>query len=274
MSDDSRSIAPDETRPLAVVTGASSGIGLELARRCAEHGYDLVVAADEPGIEAAAEELRALGAAVEPVEIDLATMQGVDALYEIAKAMNRPVDVLCANAGRGSGKPFLDQNFDDVRRALDANVTGTLYLVHKFGRDMRTRGRGRIMIAGSVAGYMPGAFNAVYNGAKAFLNAFSFALRAELEGAGVTVACLMPGVTDTAFFARERKDDPVDLARIGFEAMLRGEGDLVSGWKNKLRAILTSVTPSAVLAERHRAEAEQTPSSRNERLTERSPRLG
>jgi short-subunit dehydrogenase len=184
---------PDQTRPLAIVTGASSGIGYELAKQCVENGFDLVVAADQPGIERAASDLRRDGASVTAVEADLAMLDGVDKLYEAAKSLNRPVEALLANAGHGLGGAFLDQNFSEARHVIDTNITGTIYLIQKVGRDMRSRGQGRILITGSVVGFMPGSFQAVYNGTKAFIDSFSFALRNELKDSGVTVTCLMPG---------------------------------------------------------------------------------
>jgi len=251
-------------RPLAVVTGASSGIGFELARLCAENGFDLLVAADDPAIEAAAQELRGAGATVKVVQADLATLGGVNALYEATAG--RPVDALLANAGHGLGHAFLDQDFGQVRHVIDTNVTGTIYLIHKIGRDMRSRGGGRILITGSIAGFMPGTFQAVYNGTKAFIDSFSFALRNELKDSGVTVTCLMPGPTDTEFFERAdmtdtkvgqgKKDDPTDVARVGFEAMMRGDGDVVSGWKNKVQTTVANVMPAGMLAEQHRRMAE------------------
>jgi short-subunit dehydrogenase len=257
-------MAEQATKPLAVVTGASTGIGYELARECAENGFDLVIAADESAINDAAQSLRQLGAAVEAVEADLATLDGVDRLY--AAVRGRPVDALLANAGRGLGKGFLDQDFDDVRRVIDTNVTGTLYLLQKIGRDMRARGQGRILITGSIAGFMPGTYQAVYNGTKAFIDSFSFALRAELKGSGVTVTCLMPGATETDFFERadmldtkvgqSEKDAPADVANVGFDAMMRGDGDVVSGWKNKLQSAIANITPAGILAEQHRRMAE------------------
>jgi len=248
-----------EHRPLAIVTGASSGIGYELARICAEHGYDLIIAADQPKIEEAAHDFRALGAGVEAVEADLATLEGVDQLYAATKG--RPVEALLANAGQGLGHGFLDQDFTAIRGVIDTNVTGTLYLIHKVGRDMRERRAGRILITGSIAGFMPGTFQAVYNGTKAFIDSFGWALREEVKGAGVSVTVLMPGATETEFFARAgmedtkvgqaKKDDAAQVAQIGFDAMLRGDGDVVSGWKNKLQTAVASVTPAALLAKQH-----------------------
>jgi short-subunit dehydrogenase len=201
---------------------------------------------------------------VSVVETDLATLEGVDELY--AETKGRPVDALFANAGHGLGKAFLDQDFDDVLHVIDTNITGTIYLLQKVGRDMRSRGAGRILITGSIAGFMPGTYLAVYNGTKAFIDSFSFELRAELKGSGVTVTCLMPGATETEFFERadmldtkvgqQEKDDPAKVAKDGFEAMMRGDGDVVSGWKNKLLTAAASVTPAGILAEQHRKMAE------------------
>jgi short-subunit dehydrogenase len=250
--------------PFAIITGASSGIGLELAKCCAEDGYDLLIAADEPAIEAVAAQLRGSGINVQAVQADLATTEGVDQLLQAAGG--RTVDALLANAGRGLGNGFLDQDFAAARRVVDTNITGTIYLIQRVGRAMRQRGEGRILITGSIAGFMPGSFQAVYNGTKAFLDSFSFALRDELKDSGVTVTCLMPGPTETRFFERaemmdtpvgkQEKDDPAMVARVGYDAMLKGDGDVVSGLKNKLQSALATVTPSSVLASMHRKMAE------------------
>jgi short-subunit dehydrogenase len=255
---------PETAKTLAIVTGASAGIGYELAKLCAQNGHDLIVAADQSAIHDAAREFEALGASVEAVETDLATLEGVDRLYAAIKG--RPVGALLANAGHGLGHAFLDQDFTQVRHVIDTNITGTIYLIQKVGRDMRSRGEGRILITGSIAGFMPGTFQAVYNGTKAFIDSFSFAIRNELKDTGVTVTCLMPGVTDTEFFERAdmmdtkvgqgKKDDPADVAKAGFDTMMRGDGDVVSGWKNKIATSIASVTPAGLLAEQHRKMAE------------------
>jgi short-subunit dehydrogenase len=246
---------------LAVVTGASSGIGFELAKIAAAKGYDLIIAGDEEGIKDAAAVLRRMGANVDALVADLSTLEGVDGLAECIEADGRSVDLLLANAGRGLGKGFLDQQFAEARRVIETNVLGTVYLIHQFGSQMRTRGAGRILITGSIAGFIPGSYQAVYNGTKAFLNSFSFALRNELQDTGVTVTCLMPGPTDTRFFERadmldtdvgqSEKDDPADVAKVGFDAMMDGEGDVVAGWKNKFQAAVANFTPASVLAAQH-----------------------
>ena len=257
-------MSKDHAGQFAIVTGASSGIGRELARKCAAEGFDLLIAADEPEIETVASELREAGVSVEALEVDLATAEGVEAL--VAKAGDRPVDALLANAGRGLGKAFLEQDWSEIARVVGTNVTGTIYLIYKLAPSMRARGSGRILFTGSIAGFMPGSFQAVYNGTKAFVDSFSFALRNELKDSGVTVTVLMPGATDTRFFERahmldtkvgtDKKDNPADVAADGFDAMIAGEGDVVSGWKNKLQAAAAHVVPASFLAEQHRKMAE------------------
>ena len=247
-----------------MVTGASSGIGYELAICCAKEGFDLLVVADEPEINEAAAQFRNYGIEVEAIEADLAILEGADKFYEAARG--RPVDALLANAGHGLGGAFLDQDFNDVRHVIDTNITGTIYLIQLVARDMRERNRGRILITGSIAGFTPGTYNAVYNGTKAFIDSFSFALRSELKDTKVTVTCLLPGATETEFFERagmedteigqSKKDDPVDVAKIGFEAMMSGDGEVVSGFKNKVISALANVTPAGVLAEQHKKKAQ------------------
>ena len=261
---------PSSTPGLAVVTGASTGIGRELAACCARAGFSLLVVADEPAIHEAATALGEHGTAVEALEADLATAAGVDALVNAIGG--REVSALLANAGRGLGHAFVEQDFAEVRRVIDTNVTGTLDLVQRVARGMVARGSGRILFTGSIAGFMPGSFQAVYNGTKAFIDSFSFALRNELKDTGVTVTCLMPGPTDTEFFERAdmldtqvasgKKADPADVAKVGFEAMMKGEGDVVAGLKNKLQVAMAHVTPSAMLAEQHRKMAEPGSASR------------
>lgn len=260
---DNRAALPQHGR-FAVVTGASSGIGFELARCCAEDGYDLLVAADEPEIVPAAEALAAAGAHVEPLQCDLSTAEGVAAL--VAAVGGRPVDALLANAGRGLGRAFLDQDFAAVRQVIDTNVVGTIALLHRLLPAMRARGQGRVLVTGSIAGFMPGTYQAVYNGTKAFVDSFARALRHELQDSGVSITCLMPGPTDTRFFERadmldtkvgqQKKDDPADVAAAGYRAMQAGDADVVSGLKNKLQVAMAHVTPDGVLAEMHRRLAE------------------
>ena len=252
-------------RPLAVVTGASSGIGYHLARMAAQHGYDLVVAADTP-LDQAVQDFKAEGAdQVDALQVELASKQGVDDL--LVRLQGREVDALLANAGHGLGGAFLDQDFADVQHVIDTNVTGTIYLIQQVARGMVARRQGRILVTGSIAGFQPGAFHAVYNGSKAFIDSFTQALRNEIKQTGVTVSLLMPGPTDTEFFERAhlldtkvgadmKKDDPAMVARVGFDAMLKGEADVVAGWKSKLQVMSSKVMPAQAVAEAHRKLAE------------------
>ncbi len=247
----------------AIVTGASSGIGLEIAKLAAADGYDLLVAADTPFVDAAAG-LGELGVEVRHVECDLSTVQGVDQLLDATGG--RDVDVLVANAGSGMGGAFLDVDVKDWRHSLDTNVTGTLLLIQPVLRAMVARGQGRVLITGSIAGYVPGAFNAVYNGTKAFIDSFAAAIGNEVKDSGVTITCLKPGATDTEFFARAdmvdtrvgqmKKADPADVAKTGWEAMLEGEHSVVHGVMNQAQVLAAGVLPEAVTAELHRKLAE------------------
>ena len=262
MSDNALTAA-ESVRPLALVTGASSGIGYELARLLADDGFDLVIAADT-SLSEAKQTYEALGARVETLQTDLAEPDGVQALYDLLAG--RPLDVLVANAGHGLGKGFLDQDFGAILHLINTNITGTTRLVHLIGREMRARGRGQILLTGSIAGLMPGSFQAVYNASKAYVDSFSFALRNELKDTGVSVTVLMPGPTDTEFFSRAgmedtvvgegKKMDPAKVAEIGYRAMKRGDGDVVAGLGNKLQATIAAVTPQSALAEMHRKQAE------------------
>lgn len=251
---------------LAIVTGASTGIGFALAGQLAERGYDLIVVADEALIDAAARDFQQFGTQVESVQADLGTIEGVDTL--LAAARGRQIDLLCANAGTGTGGAFLDQEVARWRHSIDTNVTGTVYLLQKVLRDMVARGDGKILVTGSIAGYIPGSFNAIYNATKAFIDNFTEALRNEIKDVeGVTLTTLMPGPTDTEFFARadmldtsvgqdEHKADPAKVAKDGLDALFDGKGHIVSGLSNKIQVLGSGVVPQSVLAERHRKLAE------------------
>lgn len=236
------------TAPLAVITGSSSGIGLELAKLAVKDGYALVLAADTPFDEA----LRELGnAQVETVSVDLSTSEGVAKLDEFLG--DRRIDVLCANAGHGVGEAFLDEDFKDVRSVIDTNIVGTLDLLYRLVPRMKMQDSARILITGSIAGFMPGAYQAVYNASKAFLNSFSYAIRNELKDTGVTVTCLMPNITESNFWKRAgtldtkagagEKDSPDKPARAGWEAMMKGEGEASPGLKATLQKEMLRVTP-------------------------------
>ena len=250
---------------LGIVTGASTGIGFELATIAAREGYDLIVVADEPLIEAAARDFEQFGTQIQAVEADLSTIDGVDRV--LAAAGDRRIDLVCANAGISKGGAFLDESVADWRRSIDTNVTGTVYLLQKALRDMVARNSGKVLVTGSIVGYIPGSFNAIYNATKAFIDNFTEALRNELKDVdGVTLTTLMPGATETEFFARadmldtsvgqSKKADPEKVAKDGWDALMAGKGHIVSGLTNKLQVLASGVVPQAALAELHRGMAE------------------
>jgi short-subunit dehydrogenase len=259
-------MATTQQRPLAVVTGASTGIGYELAKQFASHDFDLIVAAEDERIEAVATELQGLGAHAEAVQVDLATDAGVDTLY--ARIKDREVDAIALNAGIGAGGAFATgTSLEDELKLIDLNVRSTVHLAKHVVADMVERDEGRVLFTSSIASTMPGSFQAVYNASKSFVQSFALALRNELKDTGVTVTALMPGPTDTEFFERAdmldtkvgagEKDDPADVARDGFEALMAGEERVVSAsLTTKLQGKGSRLLPDSAKAAMHRRMAE------------------
>src|SRR4051812_31463361 len=253
-------------RPLAVVTGASSGIGYELAKQFAANDFDVIVAAEDARIAEVATELQGLGAAAEAVQVDLATDEGVDTLYQ--RLQGRPVDAIALNAGIGAGGAFAtDTDLHDELKLIDLNVRSTVHLAKHVVADMVKRDEGRMLFTSSIASTMPGSFQAVYNASKSFVQSFALALRDELKDTGVTVTALMPGPTETEFFERADmldtkvgagdKDDPADVARDGFEALMSGDERVVSAsLSTKLQGRGSRLIPDSVKAAMHRRMAE------------------
>jgi short-subunit dehydrogenase len=252
---------------LAVVTGASSGIGLELARIFGENGFDLIVAAEDEELHEAARELESTGASVDSVRVDLATADGVKELHRRIKATGRPVDAIALNAGVGAGGAFVDNDLADELRLIDLNVRSTIHLAKYVVRDMAARGEGRILFTSSIASTMPGPFQAVYNASKSFVQSFALALRNELKDTGVTVTTLMPGPTETEFFERadmldtpigsSDKDAAADVAREGFDALMAGKERAVSAsLSTKLQGRFSRALPDSAKAAMHRRMAE------------------
>lgn len=255
----------DDDRPLALVTGASGGIGYELAVRFAEHGFDLLINAEEERLEHAAQRLRETGARVRRVRADLRDTAGVDRL--VAATTGLTVDVAALNAGVGRGGAFLDTDAADEQSVIDLNVTSTVRLAKPLLRDMVARGEGRLMFTSSVAALMPGAYQAVYNASKSFVQSFAQALREELEGTGVTITSFLPGPTETDFFRRAgmgdtrigtmAKDDPAQVAQQAFDAVMKGRKKLVTGsLTTKAQGAAAKVLPDGAKAALHRKAAE------------------
>ncbi|GGD55069.1 SDR family NAD(P)-dependent oxidoreductase [Erythrobacter arachoides] len=255
----------DKLTGFAVVTGASSGIGLELAKLAAADGCSLLLVADRD-LSAAESAAKACGATdVTTLETDLATAHGIEAV--MGAIGQRQIDVLMANAGHGQGGAFLDQQWDDISHVIDTNVKGTVSLIHKVGQTMRARDAGRILVTGSIAGHLPGAFQLVYNSTKAFIDDFCVGLHNELKDTNVVITCLLPGVTDTQFFKRadmedsmagksDSKADPVKVAKDGYDALLDGDTQIVSGFMNKVQTLFADILPDDMVAQMHRRMAE------------------
>lgn len=254
--------AADPAHRFAVVTGASSGIGLELAKQFANHGFDVLVAAEDAAIDAAADELRATGQHAEAVRVDLATAAGAEELAARIRAVGRPLDALALNAGVGvGGGTFLETPLEDHLRLIDLNIGHVVRLARLVIPDLVARGEGRVLITSSVAAAMPGPYYATYAASKAFVQSFAEALRVELKDDGVTVTALQPGPTDTEFFARAdmedtkvaegKTDDPADVAERGFKALMDGDDHVVVGLRNKGQVLAGNAMPDAAGARIH-----------------------
>jgi short-subunit dehydrogenase len=252
------------TAPLAVVTGASSGIGYSLAAQFAKNGFDVVIAAEDAGIHDAARSLSELGGVVFPVQSDLATQEGVRQLYRTISDTGRPVDSLALNAGVGVGGPFAETDLDAELNLLALNITSAVHLAKLVLPQMVAHGHGRILFTSSIAASAPGPFHATYAASKAFLHSLSESIRNELKDTGVTVTALMPGPTDTEFFERaglqdtrvgstSQKDDPDDVAKQGFDALMSGEHhEVAASLKNKAMVASGRLMPEPAKAEMQR----------------------
>jgi short-subunit dehydrogenase len=254
-------------RPLALVTGASTGIGFELAKQFATHGFDLMVTSRTAALDEARRELDRLGATVEVVRADLARPEGVDQVWGRVQETGRPLSAAALNAGRGAGGPFVEIDLADELEIVELNVRSTVHLAKYVVRDMVARDEGRILFTSSIASTMPGSFQAVYNASKSFVQSFALALRDELKDTNVTITSLMPGPTETEFFERADmldtkvgaadKDDPADVARDGFQALMAGKERVVSAsLSTKLQGRGSRLMPDGLKAQLHRKMAE------------------
>ncbi len=250
-------------KPLAVVTGASSGIGLELARCCAANGFDLCLIAEDTAIHDVARELSQAGTVTYAHAIDLSTYDGVERAWSEIQAIGRPVDALLLNAGVGVGGDFTRET--DLQRELamiSLNCNSVIHFAKRALPTMVARGAGRVLITSSVTAVMPASGSAVYGATKAFELAFAEAIRDELRDTGVTVTALQPNATETDFFrragmehmkvAQEKKDDAALVAKQGFEAMMRGDDKVYAGsLKSRLMGILAEFLPEPAKARQH-----------------------
>ena len=248
-------------RPLAVVTGASSGIGFELAKQFARSGFDLIIAAEDAELATAADTVRSVGGEVDHVQVDLTQPAGVE---QLANAVgNRPIAALALNAGRGAGGEFVGGTpLEDELAIVDLNCRSTVHLAKLLLPGMVRNGEGRVLITSSIASTMPGTYQAVYNASKSFTQSLALALREELSETGVTVTSLMPGPTDTEFFERADmldtevgagdKDSPAQVAAQAFEGMMNGDERVRGGGPNsKLQGAVSRILPDSLKAKMH-----------------------
>ena len=249
---------------LALITGASSGIGFELANELAHRGYDLIVASAGDRLGTAAETFRQTGVQVTEVNADLATRKGVEALWNEVTAAGRPLDIACLNAGVGVGGLFDETDLEAELNSVELNCVGTVQLAKYVVRQMKPLGAGRILFTASIAGEMVAPREAVYAATKAFVLSLSHSLRFELKDTGVTVTALQPGPTDTDFFHRAGMDDtqvgqegkkesqPSDVAKQGIDALLAGDDHVyAASLKTKLEGMMANVVPGAVKGAMH-----------------------
>jgi short-subunit dehydrogenase len=249
---------------VALVTGASSGIGFELAKLLADDGYDLVVAADDDAIQTSADELGAAGVNVQPVQVDLRRAEDVELLHRTVTDTGLRLDVAVLNAGIGRAGRFVDCDLDTDLSIVDLNVRSTVHLAKLVLRDMTARGDGKILFTSSIAATMPGSLQTVYNASKSFIQSLSEALYDELRDTGVTVTSLMPGPTETNFFrrgdmldtivGRMPKDDAGAVAKQGYDALMRGDRKVVAeSVLSKAIGLANRVLPDSVKAVASRA---------------------
>ncbi|HEX9984924.1 MAG TPA: SDR family oxidoreductase [Thermoanaerobaculia bacterium] len=249
-----------QSNPLALITGASSGIGLELAKCFAKDNYDVILVAEDAGLEQAATEVRQLGSGgrVETITADLSKRDGAHHVYGEVQRRGRQLDVLVNNAGVGVYGKFIETNLDEEIAMVQLNAIACLQLTKLFAPSMVQRGSGRILMTASVASVMPAPYLSIYGATKAFVYEFAQALRAELADTGVTVTALLPGPTDTNFFERahaqdsrildEKLSDPADVARAGYDALMKGEAKVIVPLKYKVQATLNQAMPDSVVA--------------------------
>ncbi|KYG63793.1 oxidoreductase [Bdellovibrio bacteriovorus] len=257
-------------KKLAVITGASSGIGYELAKQFAQNGYDIFITSESPGIYNAELEFREFGTQVHVLEMDLRDSEGVELLYSRIKALNRPIDAIAINAGVGVGGASFSKT--ELHREIDMvklNVISTIHLTKLVLNDMLAQKSGKILFTSSVAALMPGPYESVYAGTKSFILSFAEALRYEVQDKGVTITALLPGPTETGFFRRacmedtivgkSKKDHPARVAEQGFAALMRGDDICVAGsMMNKLQSFTARFLSYSAVTRMHGSMSKPT----------------
>lgn len=250
----------EHTKLFTLITGASSGIGLELAKLFAQDGHNLIIVAREEEKLAEAESLlKQNGIEVWSISKDLFQPDAATDLYEEIRQKGYEVDVLVNDAGQGVYGKFIENDLERELDIVQLNISSLVTLTKYYAKDMVARGTGKILNVASIASKAPGPYQAVYHGTKAFVHSFSESIRRELKDTGVTVTSLLPGPTDTDFFNKadmlESKivqegnlDDAAKVAKDGYEALLAGQDMVVSGFKNKMTVAIGNITPDSTQA--------------------------
>jgi short-subunit dehydrogenase len=249
---------------LALVTGASSGIGRALARELASKGYDLIICSAGERLDAVGAELRQTSVQVFEAKANLATKDGVSALWGEVESTGRHLDIACINAGVGVGGLFSETDLEAELNMVSLNCAGTVQLAKYVVHHMLARNEGRILFTASIAGEMVAPREAVYAATKAFDLSFAHSLRYELRDTGVSVTALQPGPTDTDFFHRAGMDDtsvgssgkkesePAEVAKQGIEALLDGEDHVyAASLKTKIEGAVANLVPGSVKGAMH-----------------------
>ncbi|MCX2481515.1 SDR family oxidoreductase [Pedobacter sp. MC2016-15] len=254
----------------ALITGATSGIGFELAKLFAVDGYNLVIVSrHQDELDAKVAKLEKNGIKVIPIAKDLFDPEEAFALFADLQSQHIRIDILVNNAGQGVYGEFEDTDIDRELDIINLNISSLVVLTKLFVKEMIERNSGKVLNLASVASKLPGPWQAVYHGTKAFVLSFTEAIREELKDTDITVTALMPGVTDTDFFnkadmldskAVQDKDamsDPADVAKDGYEALMAGKDKVISGMKNKLQVGMSNVLPDSTVA--HQTYEQQKP---------------
>ena len=250
---------PENRNKYALITGGTSGIGYELAKLFAKDGYSLIlVARTTDRLQEVTDEFKQLGVEVTPIAKDLFKDGAAQEVYDEVKKMGILVDVLVNDAGQGQVGMFTEVELQRHLDIVHLNVVSLVTLTKLFLDDMVKRDTGRILQLGSIVSKTPAPYFAVYAASKAFVLSFSEALSYELKDTNVTMTCLMPGRTDTDFFHKadmtdtkeyqKDLDDPAEVAKNGYEALMSGESRIVSGMKNKMMMGMLNATPDSINA--------------------------
>ena len=249
-------------KELAFVTGASSGIGYQLALQLAQRGYDLAVTASSDRLTQAARDFEAAGAQVLVIQADATKRDEVEKAWQQVESAGRPVAVACINAGIGEGGLFATETSLDQELAIvDLNCASTVQFGKYAAKQMATRGSGNILFTASIASETTSPKMAVYSASKSFVLSLSKSLRFELKDAGVNVTALQPGPVDTNFFEvahmsdtkigteGKKSNEPDVVAKTGLDALFKGEEHVyASDWMTKLEGAVAAVTPNSVQA--------------------------